>query len=100
MGSTGESVCVNICGDEYSIKTDVDIEMTKKIAKFVNQKMVELKKNSVIRDNLKLAVLSALNIAGELYEYKEKCKEAQKKLCDIQNKVNHLSHKIGKNINK
>lgn len=94
MGSTNESVRVNICGDEYSIKTDIDIKTTKKIAEFVNEKMMELKRNSPIRDSLKIAVLSALNIAGELHEYREKCEEAQKKLSDLQHKATDLNQKI------
>ncbi len=98
MGSADESVRVNICGEEYSIKTDVDVETTKQIAEFVNQKMMELKRNSSIRDNLKVAVLSALNIAGELYEYKEKCEDAENKLSNIQNKATNLSHKIESSI--
>lgn len=94
MGSTGESVHVNICGNEYSIKADVDIETTKRIADFVNQKMMDLKKNISIRDDAKIAVLSALNIAGELEEYKEKCMEAQKQLSDLQEKISGLDQKI------
>ena len=94
MGSTDESVRVNICGNEYSIKADVDIDTTRSIAEFVNQKMMELKRNSPIRDNLKLAVLSAMNIAGELQEYREKYEEAQNRLSDLQQKATSLSQKI------
>ena len=94
MGSTDESVRVNICGDEYSITADVDIETTKRIADFVNQKMMDLKKKSSIRDNAKIAVLSALNIAGELEEYKEKYKETQNQLSDLKSKVSGLDKKI------
>ena len=94
MDSSGESVRVNICGEEYSISGDVDIETTKRIADFVNQRMMELKKTSPIRDNLKVAVLSALNIAGELHEYKEKCEEAQRKLSDLEHKATNLTQKI------
>ena len=94
MGSTGDSVRVNICGNEYSIQADVDIETTKRIADFVNQKMMDLKKNSPIRDDAKIAVLSALNIAGELEEYKEKFREAQKQLSDLQEKVSGIDQKI------
>ncbi len=94
MGSSGESVRVNICGEEYSISGDVDIETTKRIADFVNQRMMELKKTSPIRDNLKVAVLSALNIAGELHEYKEKCEEAQRRLSDLEHKASNLTQKI------
>lgn len=100
MSSSSESVRVNICGNEYSIKADVDIETTKNIAEFVNQKMMELKKYSSIRDDLKIAVLSALNIAGELHEYKEKFGEAQKELCNIQNKAVNIGQKIKNSINE
>ena len=100
MGSTNESVRVNICGDEYSIKTDIDIETTKKIAEYVNQKMMELKRNSPIRDNLKIAVLSALNIAGELHEYRERCEKAQKKLSDFEHKATTLLQKIESGISE
>ncbi len=95
---SSKSVRVNIYGKEYSINADVDIETTKKIAKFVDQKMVELEKQSSIRDNIKIAVLSALNIAGDLHEYKEKCEEAQRKLDNIQNRLVSLTHKIEENI--
>jgi cell division protein ZapA len=94
MGSAGESVVVNICGEEYSIKSDVDTATAKKIADYVNQKMMELKRNSPIRDNLKIAVLSALNIAGELHEYKQKCEDALKKLATIETRASDLSKKI------
>lgn len=99
MGSTDESVRVNICGDEYSITADVDIETTKRIADLVNHKMMELKKISSIRDNAKIAVLSALNIAGELEEYKGKYKETQKQLSDLQSKVSGIDKKIEKVLN-
>lgn len=93
MDSTVESIVVNICGNEYSIKADVDIETTKQIAEFVNQKMMELK-NGSLRDVLKIAVLSAMNIAGELYDYKEKYEITERKLNKIQDKAVNLSHKI------
>lgn len=94
MSSSSENVVVNICGIEFSIKTEIDIVTTKKIAEFVNQKMMELKKNSSIRDDIKIAVLSALNIAGELYEYKEKWNSIQKEIGDIENRVGRLGKKI------
>ena len=69
-------------------------DLTKEIAEYVNLKMMDLKKASSIRDDLKIAVLSALNIAGERYEYKEKCKEINIKLNELQNKTKRLENKI------
>ncbi len=39
MGSSKESVRVVIFGVEYSIKSDVDTEITKQVAEYVNSKM-------------------------------------------------------------
>jgi cell division protein ZapA len=94
MSSSGESVRVNICGDEYSIKTDIDKETTKAIAEFVNQKMMEVKNSSSIRESSKVAVLSALNIAGELFEYRITNEKTQKEFHDIQEKAGTLCRKI------
>jgi len=94
MVSKSESVRVTICGDEYSIKTDVDIETTKKVADMVSQKMMEIKKGSSIRDNAKIADLSALNIAGERDGYKGKCAEVQKNFSKLKEKADNLLKKI------
>ncbi|MGD9200506.1 MAG: cell division protein ZapA [Chitinispirillia bacterium] len=91
MNSSSESVVINIGGIEYSIKTDIDIELTLKIAEYVDQKVMEMKNNNSIRDDIKIAVLTALNIAGELFEYKSKWEQVQKKLDRIQNKISSLT---------
>jgi cell division protein ZapA len=75
MTVSTESVRVTIYGDEYSIKGDADSETTKKVAEYVNLKMSEVQKSIASRDKVKVAVLSAMNIAGELLGYKEKCQE-------------------------
>ena len=94
MSSSGESVRVNICGDEFSIKTDIDQETTKAIAEYVNQRMMEVKNSSSIRENSKIAVLSALNIAGELFEYRITNDKTQKEFNEIQDKAGALCRKI------
>ncbi|MFP4417536.1 MAG: cell division protein ZapA [Chitinivibrionales bacterium] len=94
MGLSTESVRVYICGDEYSVKSDVDVETTKKIAEYVDQKMITFQKNIASRDKLKTAVLAALNIAGELFEYKSKYEEVHRRLDEIQHKTGSLSQKI------
>ena len=91
MNSSSESVVVNIGGIEYSIKTDIDIELTLKIAKYVDQKMMEMKNNNSIRDDVKISVLTALNIAGELFEYKSKLEKVQQKLVRIQDKISNFT---------
>ncbi len=94
MGSSNESVRVVIFGSEYSIKGDVDIETTRKVARYVNSKMAEIHENTAARDNVKIAVLSALNIAGELFELKDKQENGASEMQDIDKRVAALTEKI------
>lgn len=94
MGSSMESVRVVIFGTEYSIKADVDIETTRQVARYVNSKMAEIHENSASRDNVKIAVLSALNIAGELFDVKQKQENGAKKAVEISDRVTKISKKI------
>src|SRR5271157_4503668 len=94
MGSSTESVRVIIHGDEYSIKGDADIETTKRVAEYVNLKMEEVQNSVTSRDKVKVAVLSALNIAGELLGFKEKCGQYIGKYEEIRKKAAAISQKI------
>jgi len=94
MTVAAEGVVVNICGRNFSIVADVDNSVTRKIATMVDEKIRELQENAGIRDDLKAAVLSAMNIAGELYEYKEKLKNAEEELLLINDWSKSLSEKI------
>jgi cell division protein ZapA len=94
MGSSMESVRVVIFGSEYVIKSDADIEITKQIANLVNNKMSEMQGKLPSRDNVKIAVLSALNIAGELFEVKARYDESISRIKILEDKIAHLNQKI------
>ena len=53
----------------------------------VNSKMAEIHENTASRDHMKIAVMSALNIAGEYFEYKAKYEEGARKLNELQEKL-------------
>lgn len=84
MDGSSQSVRLSIFGDEYSVKSDVRAETTKMVAEFVDRKMIEMKQSSQMQDKLRVAVLTAMNIAGELFEYKSKNEknEAALKKCE------------------
>jgi cell division protein ZapA len=94
MDSSMESVRVVIFGVEYSIKADVDIETTRSVAKYVSSKMSQIHESTTSRDHLKVAVLSALNIAGELFEIKARNEENARKISELQEKIASLNNKI------
>jgi cell division protein ZapA (FtsZ GTPase activity inhibitor) len=94
MSTTMESVRVVIFGSEYSIKGDVDVETTRQIARYVNSKMVEIHENTASRDNVKIAVLSSLNIAGELFELKGKKENGTQEISMLENRIASINQKI------
>ena len=94
MGSTTESVRVAIFGAEYSIKSDADTATTKEIARYVNAKMTDIHKRSASRDHMKVAVLSALNITGELFECKEQCNQQEQTIRELHDRIGTLTQQI------
>jgi cell division protein ZapA len=94
MDSTLESVRVVIFGSEYSIKSDADTTTTKEIAQYVNAKMADIHQSLAYRDHMKVAVLSALNIAGELFETKERCSQQEQTIGELQKRIDTLTQKV------
>ena len=97
MDSTKEnapSTRVVIFGTEYAIKSDVDVETTRKVARYVNSKMAEITDSISSRDNTKIAVLSALNIAGELFELKDKKEHGAREITEVRDRAAAIGRKI------
>jgi len=66
---------VNIFGHDYTIKTDADTEYIQKIAKYVDEKMDEIVRNTKTVSTLNTAILAALNIADDFFRELEKREE-------------------------
>jgi cell division protein ZapA len=93
MGS--EVVRVTIFGTDFNLRCDgADAETTRQVAKYVNSKIAELQELTASRDDMKLAVLSALNIAGELFETKARYEAEVKKTCEFEEKIKAITGKI------
>ena len=60
-------VPINIQGQQYPIRTSLDPEYVLRLATFVDQKMRAASDSTPSGDSLRLAVLTALNIADELF---------------------------------
>jgi cell division protein ZapA (FtsZ GTPase activity inhibitor) len=64
-GKRKRSTVVKIYGREYRIRSDEDEETVQRIARYVDGKMREVGKSVASADPVGVAVLTALNIAGE-----------------------------------
>jgi cell division protein ZapA len=64
-------VQVTIYGQQYPIKGNANEEYIRKIASFVDTKMREVETQVRVKSSLRIAVLTALNIAAELFTVQE-----------------------------
>lgn len=70
MNPSSNIIKVTIYGTEYPIKGDSDVQYIQKVAKYVDEKMYEVDRNTSSKSTLKVAILTALNIADELFREK------------------------------
>ena len=88
-------VRVNILGQEYVMKTSANPQYIKDVARYVNEKMDEIKQSGVDSSSqqLKISVLACMNITAELFDIKLKSK-------DVISKVESQALKISEYIDK
>ena len=72
--SESKTITVNIYGQDYMLKSTGDEEYIKKIAKIVQDRMREIENTGLDSNSqqLKIAVLAAMNIADELLQSENK----------------------------
>jgi cell division protein ZapA len=74
------SVSVQIAGVRYSLKTDEDERWVKSIAAFVDGKMREVQKSTRTVDTQSAAVLTALQVAEELFAERRGTRELRRSI--------------------
>ena len=64
-------VRVQIFGSKYRIVSDGDPDHIREVARYIDQKMREVAQSLEIRTHSKIAVLTAVNLADELFQVQE-----------------------------
>lgn len=67
MDNSKTKVRVNIYGEEYSIVADTDVEYVREVAGYLDRQMREIAEKLSNKSPARVAVLTALNIADELF---------------------------------
>lgn len=68
----GETVKIEVFGQEYSIKSDNgDEDHVKMIAQYVNEKIKDILSNTEVTIRLDVAILAALDVAHDYFSLKE-----------------------------
>jgi cell division protein ZapA len=81
---------VEIYGQSYQIKAGADPEYIQKIAGYVDLKMKEIASVMPTVDSLKIAVLAALNITEELFQFKRMKQDTDRELEQRAQKINNI----------
>ena len=74
------SVSVQIAGVKYALKTEEDDRYVKQVAAFVDGKIRDVQKHTRTVDTQAVAVLTALQIAEELFQERRQSGDLRKKI--------------------
>jgi cell division protein ZapA len=89
------SVTVEIYGSEYRIRGDADAESIQEIAHYVDSKMGEVSDATTMSSALKVAILAALNIAGELFRERE---DRNRLLAQVHERAEELTRSLDSSL--
>ena len=90
MDDEKKNFMVYIFGSEYMLKANSDSDIVK-IAAYVDQKMREIHTVKMNRPLHQIAILSALNIAEELFQLRQ---SAGRDYQDLKEKINKLATQL------
>ena len=74
------STKVNILGNEYVLKSESDPQYIQELADYVDQKMQKLGNGTQVKSQLKISVLTAINITDELFRLKQRHEKLVKEI--------------------
>lgn len=86
---SGQVTTVTIFNQTYHVRSGDDPEYVLGLAGYVDEKMVELSRNTTTVDTLKVAILAALNIADEYLS-------TRKRLDELERTVEHSADRIAR----
>ena len=81
-GGPSRVVTVEIQGQRYPVRSDLDANYVAELARFVDSKMSLASRESTVADSMRIAVIAALNIADELYRTRDEADGGQSALLD------------------
>lgn len=78
---------VEIFGRTYSLRADGSPDYLRELARYVDGKMNEVARVAPTVDPAKIAILAALNISDEFYEYRNRHRDDSRLLEDLETRA-------------
>jgi len=92
-------ITVNIFGSEYTIKGVAEPDYIVSLAAYLDKKMAEIQEATGLKDEKKIAILSAINICDELNEARKSTREnfvPKENMQSVRNRIEELISLIDK----
>ena len=80
MTENKNKVEVEIFGEEYAIKANLSANYMKKLAEYVDTKMLEIAETNQHQGVHKIAILTAINLTDEIFNLQRELNHAKAKL--------------------
>jgi cell division protein ZapA (FtsZ GTPase activity inhibitor) len=87
---------VTVGKESFQIRSDQPPSIIENIAKYVDSQIKELSKSQMRGDTSRLAILAAMNIAGELLEVKEQLGTYKHKYNQVEERAKELYRNLEK----
>jgi cell division protein ZapA len=94
MSDQGRVIPVEISGQRYPIRTQLDVEYVVRLAAYVDEKMRAAADSAPTGDSVRLAVLAALNIADELFRCRESTSARNGQLAERAEEIERLLDRV------
>jgi cell division protein ZapA len=94
MSESGRVISVDIQGQRYPIRSELDPEYVNRLASYVDDKMRAASDLTPTGDTLRLAVLAALNIADELFRCRDANRARDGELADRAGELERLLDRV------
>ena len=94
MSEPDQVIPVDIFGQRYPIRTELDQAYVARLAAYVDQKLRAAAETTPTGDSLRLAVLAALNIADELFRCRETTLAATGELAERASELERLMDRV------
>jgi len=94
MSDSGRVISVDIQGQRYPIRSELDADYVNRLAAYVDDKMRAAADVTPTGDTLRLAVLAALNIADELFRCRDANRARDGELADRAGELERLLDRV------
>jgi cell division protein ZapA len=91
MSEARSAVTVRIAGEEHTIRANADPEYTRSCARYVDERIGEIRSKGSLIETHKAAILAALSISDELLQAREELDRVRK---EVASRATNLARRL------